>query len=94
MGNDEADRLMSPSRTETDGGMVLAEPDWEETMKVLSLVSGGGQVFFGEDIRGCNSNGFPNAISARDDFYSYLDPEILTETFEGITGGAPKSFNL
>jgi hypothetical protein len=47
-------------------------------------------LYFGEDIGGCNSNDFPNAISARDDFYSYLDPEILTETFEGITGGAPK----
>jgi hypothetical protein len=80
-----------PSRTDTDrdGWTVPAKIIREETTSALSSVSpGGGQgrVFFGEDIDGCNTGDIPNAASARDEFFSFLDPDIFTETFENVNG--------
>ena len=89
MGNAEGDR-----RTDSDyEWAVPAKTVGEETTTVLFSVSQGGgqgQAFFGEDIGGCGTGNFTNATSARDKFFSFLDPEIFTETFEGVTGSAPK----
>ena len=78
------------------GGWCLPKPlgrgDDDGAFFHLPRRCGQGQVFFGEDIGECDTGNFTNATSTRDKFFSFLDPEIFTETFEGVTGNTPQNF--